>query len=109
MVLAEFIPAKQKIYHAVGNHELYNFSWDRLREKLNNAERGWKVSDPGEEGTCQGFYFSFRPVEGWTFIMLNPYEIAVEGHKKSSPNYRRAHELLTEYNPNYGKPGDFLK
>ena len=64
------------MYHAIGNHELYNFDWKGLRSRLNVEQRKWRVApDVTErEPECS---FAVRPVEGWTFIMLNSVSVAV--------------------------------
>eukprot|EP00656_Telonema_subtile_P045607 TRINITY_DN51863_c0_g1_i1.p1 TRINITY_DN51863_c0_g1~~TRINITY_DN51863_c0_g1_i1.p1 ORF type:complete len:323 (+),score=72.66 TRINITY_DN51863_c0_g1_i1:84-1052(+) len=80
------------MYHAVGNHELYNFDWEGLSARLNIPGRH-KVSEDGE------FYFSFSPHPGWTFIMLNPYKVSLM-QPKDNAGYEEAEALMLERNPN---------
>jgi len=86
-------------FHAIGNHELYNFNWERLTTLLNKPGRH-KVSEEGK------FYFSFKPHPMWKIIMLNPYEVSVMQHEDSE-GYKEAANLLNQHNPNdvLGKQG----
>ncbi len=83
------------VYHAIGNHELYNYDWAGLRERLNVPSRGWRVSADDDDHCC----FAARPVEGWTILTLNAYEVSIL-QERSLPGYRAAAALLREYNPN---------
>jgi len=87
-------------YHAVGNHELYNFSWERLSELLNGTHHGAEhhISDLEQDQ----FYFSWQPAKGWRIIMLNCYEISVI-RPRSPENFTQAETFLRTYNPNYLK------
>jgi manganese-dependent ADP-ribose/CDP-alcohol diphosphatase len=82
-VACELGRCKAPIYHAVGNHELYNFDWDALRERLFPA---------GD------FYFSWRPARGWTCVMLNAYSVSLE-QDSSLPGYAAAERLIEAHNP----------
>ena len=77
--------------HAVGNHELYNFSWEEMRALYND-----------EQNTIakEHFYFSFQPIEGWTCIMLNPYEISIM-QPEDSRGYKEAYKILKDRNKNF--------
>jgi len=77
-----------------GNHELYNFDWNDLRTRLTDPSRGWQAS--GEDGRL---YFTARPADGWTVIVLNSYEVSLM-QDKQNPGYKEAVRLLREYNPN---------
>ena len=88
------------IYHAVGNHELYNFDWADLLVRLHRPALGWYAAEipprsvgdvdgmdgagAGAGGGIEGaesearFYFSWRPRAGWTFIMLNSYHVSLD-------------------------------
>eukprot|EP00658_Telonema_sp_P-2_P035713 TRINITY_DN25930_c0_g1_i2.p1 TRINITY_DN25930_c0_g1~~TRINITY_DN25930_c0_g1_i2.p1 ORF type:complete len:210 (+),score=35.61 TRINITY_DN25930_c0_g1_i2:181-810(+) len=69
-VLSELDHCHAPMYHAIGNHELYNFSWEGLSARLNVGDKH-VVSRDGE------FYWSWSPHPGWTFIMLNSYKVSV--------------------------------
>ena len=94
-------------YHAVGNHELYNFSWARLAQVLNGTHQGAthhisrSTRDAGD--SRDRFYFSWRPHPGWRMIMLNCYELSVI-RPHSDEVLAEAEALLRAHNPNYGKP-----
>jgi len=83
--------SKSPMYHAVGNHELYNFDWTGLRRVLNI---------PGKSTVAEEhFYFSFSPMPGWIFLMLNPYEVSLM-QERSTEGYREAERLMRKHNPN---------
>ena len=91
-VMHELNQCEMPLYHAIGNHELYNFDWAELSEKL-NVDGRHTVSREGR------FYFSFRPHPGWTVIMLNPYEVSIM-QATESDGYKSAAEVLKKHNPN---------
>ena len=101
-MLEIFDDAKAPVYHAIGNHELYNFNWGELRNNLNGST---KWGNP-QIVTNETFYHSFSPCEGWRCIVLNPYDISLM-QDKNSPGYRAAEELLLANNPNYTTEGKF--
>ena len=94
-------------FHAVGNHELYNFSWEKLADVLNGSQQGsqHRISIPSSQVSTedQRFYFSWRPHPNWRMIMLNCYEMSVI-RPLSENNHAEAEALLRSHNPNYGKP-----
>jgi manganese-dependent ADP-ribose/CDP-alcohol diphosphatase len=96
-VTDELVRCKAPVYHAVGNHELYNFDWVGLRERLQQPERGWRICDQRHPHDAP-FHFSWRLEEGWTFVMLNCYAVSVE-QEKGSPGYEEAVETLRRHNP----------
>ena len=77
------------VYHCIGNHDLYNFDRPTLARHLRTA-RG-----PGGTG-----YYCFRPVPGWTVLVLDPYEEAIIGNSPDSVGYAAALEALQRHNPN---------
>lgn len=92
-VFTELDKCTVPMYHAIGNHELYNFNWTSLHKLLNVPGKHMASQDNGE------FYFSFSPHPGWTFIMLNGYKISTM-QPTSSAEYCEAAELLRQHNPN---------
>ena len=89
------------VYHVIGNHELYNFTWEELNERLN-----------GVRGQCQhhllrpNTYGSFSPQEGWRVIILNSYELnVIKPRDEQTRIFTEA--LLSRMNPNYGRPSPF--
>ena len=91
-------------YHAIGNHELYNFTWSRLSEALNSEHLGasHRVSDPER----QRFYFSWQPAAHWRAIMLCCYEENVI-RPRTPQQGARADSILRTHNPNYGQAGAY--
>ena len=88
-------------YHAIGNHELYNFSWVRWAKLLNGVHKGatHRISDQQHDR----FYFSWCPIPGWRMIMLNCYALSVI-RPRSDEAHAEAARLLQTYNPNYNRP-----
>jgi len=89
------------VYHAVGNHELYNFTWEGLRARFNQRRGVCKHQIATDE-----FYFSFSPSPGWRVVFLNSYEENVIC-PTSEESFARVDQLLREMNPNYGKQAPF--
>ena len=97
-VTAELAGCKAPIFHAVGNHELYNFDWAGLRERLNIPSRGWRIAPPDEAADAAFGGFSWRPAEGWTFMMLNAYAVSIE-QPAGLPGHAAAATILQQHNP----------
>ena len=87
-------------YHSIGNHELYNFNWDQLKQKLN-------VESKHQISVQDKFYFAIIPIDGWKVIQLNPYEhTLMQDH--DLPGYKAARDLLKKENINFaGFIGEF--
>ena len=86
------------VYHTIGNHELYNFTWEELSERLNCVRGACHHHLVGAHA-----YGAISPQEGWRAIILNSYELNVI--KPRDDETRRFTEaLLRRMNPNYGKP-----
>ena len=90
------------LYHTIGNHELYNFSWSELRQLLNHPlKEDEKVGGCTQKIADQYFYYHFSPYPGWKVFMLNSYENNVI--KPSTDDIKSyTEELLTKKNPNFG-------
>ena len=84
--------ARVPFFHAIGNHELYNFDGAGLRAGPLNAA-------PHTVAVEGKHYFSFAPAPGWTFVMLHPYEIS-SMQPRDSAGYRAAAALFAKHNPN---------
>ncbi|MAA80339.1 MAG: hypothetical protein CL916_13880 [Deltaproteobacteria bacterium] len=95
LVMNELRKSGIQTFHAVGNHELYNFSWEEMRN-LYNDEQNTIAKDH--------FYFSFQPIQGWTCIMLNPYEVSIM-QKEDSWGYKEAYNILKDKNKNFATQG----
>ena len=83
------------LHHVWGNHEMYNFSRkELLKSKL--GETPASVSKP----STNGHYYSFSPVPGFRFILLDTYEMSLLGYEASDQMYKCANDLLRKNNPN---------
>ena len=79
------------VYHALGNHELYNFSRSELSQWFGQPE----------------FYYEFSPVPGFRFIVLNSYEKSVIW--KNEPQITEdCYDFLSKHNPNPIRSGILL-
>lgn len=95
------------IFHAVGNHELYNFSRAEIallfreslinRGKLNPDQVHLQLDfhDLSDETLL---YYKFQPQKGIKVIALDCFDISVIGHSTDSPNYKEAAEILYKNN-----------
>ena len=94
-VLDAFQEFTGNLHHVWGNHEMYNFS----RKELQNSELG---ETPGAitKPSKRGHYYSFSPVPGFRFILLDTYEMSLLGYEDSDQMYKCANDLLRKNNPN---------
>lgn len=60
LVLREWSALRVPVHHLVGNHELYNFNRAECQELIPNITP---------------WYRSFKPVDGWRVVVLDPYEL----------------------------------
>lgn len=95
-------------HHAIGNHELYNFTREELRETLlrRHHRRRCRTHVDGSD------FYSFSAggndaASALRFVVLDPYEItSIErddlrgGLGSKGTGYRRALEILKDHNPN---------
>lgn len=99
-VLKAFGSSPAGVHHVWGNHEFYNFSRSRLlQSKLNSTphtERSLGESGPGG----QVYAYRFSPYPGFTFVVLDAYDVSLLGREESSQQYRDAFTLLKRYNNN---------
>lgn len=95
-VLKELGSGSADVHHVWGNHEFYNFSRDwLLSSKLNSTPQG---SQKGAGSQVYAYHFS--PYPGFTFIVLDAYDVAVLGREESSQGCQEALRLLRHYNKN---------
>ncbi len=75
------LPKHIPILHLIGNHELYQFTRDELRNGV--AKTGFHCIPPSiisnAVDNCNSFYYSFlMSVDSpWRVVVLDPYEISV--------------------------------
>uniref|UniRef100_H2MD59 ADP-ribose/CDP-alcohol diphosphatase, manganese dependent n=1 Tax=Oryzias latipes TaxID=8090 RepID=H2MD59_ORYLA len=88
------------VHHVWGNHEFYNFSRSALlRSPLNS--RLHADSGAGAAPVRPDIYaYRFTPVPGFTFVVLDAYDVSLLGREESSEEYRSAMELIRKYNQN---------
>ncbi|CAJ1345790.1 unnamed protein product [Effrenium voratum] len=83
-VLDAWRGAPAKVFHLVGNHELYNFNRQELRRLIPNI---WP------------WYQSFQPVPGWRVVILDAYEINMI-EKDGAQSIDEGIAYLSQHNPN---------
>jgi len=83
-VMAEFERCPAPVAHAMGNHELYNFSREEL--KLHFGEP----------------YYSFKPEGsvGWRIVLLDSYDLNCIDTVESDDTTEEAYDYLAKHNPN---------
>lgn len=89
-------------YHAIGNHELYNFSLDELDAKLGTRrESAFERETSAAAATlAPKEFYDWCPHEGWRFVMLHPFEQNIIEKPRKGPRYEAAIERLRQNNPN---------
>lgn len=94
-VLREFsVPAE--VHHVWGNHEFYNFSRSALlRSRLNSSALHRDRDLSGDV-----YAYSFSPAPGFTFVVLDAYDVSLLGREPSSEQYGQAMDLIKLYNNN---------
>lgn len=99
-VLREFGSSPVEVHHVWGNHEFYNFSRSALlRSKLNSTPHN--DSSPGGAQAGSDIYtYHFSPFPGFTFVVLDAYDVSLLGREKSSEQYSDAMNLIKQYNNN---------
>uniref|UniRef100_A0A5F8H1I0 Manganese-dependent ADP-ribose/CDP-alcohol diphosphatase n=1 Tax=Monodelphis domestica TaxID=13616 RepID=A0A5F8H1I0_MONDO len=101
-VIKEFKKLRPPIHHTWGNHELYNFSRDYLRNsKLNTKFLGDQIAHCPETIPSENYYaYHFVPFPKFRFVLLDAYDLSVLGMDESSPKYQESMKMLKEKNPN---------
>lgn len=95
-VLKELGSGSAAVHHVWGNHEFYNFSREwLLSSKLNSAPQG---SQKAAGSQVNAYHFS--PYPGFTFVVLDAYDVALLGREEASQGYQEARTLLRHYNKN---------
>ncbi|XP_045925784.1 manganese-dependent ADP-ribose/CDP-alcohol diphosphatase [Micropterus dolomieu] len=99
-VLREFSCSSVEVHHVWGNHELYNFSRSSLlRSKLNSTPH----CDSTVSGAQAGgdiYSYRFSPFPGFTFVILDAYDVSLLGREESSDEYCHAMDLIKQFNNN---------
>lgn len=79
--------------HAIGNHELYNFSQSELEDIL-----GAEVKEGCPE-TPSALYYSLSPQPGWRIVMLNGFEQST-ALPAGSKGFLEAEAIIHAHHPN---------
>lgn len=99
-VLREFGSCPAEVHHVWGNHEFYNFSRSALlRSQLNSAAPAGRSLNAAPGGSDM-YAYHFSPVPGFTFVVLDAYDVSLLGRDKSSEQYVHAMNLIRRYNKN---------
>lgn len=101
----------QPMYHCIGNHEKYNFSWESLALAFDSYQKETPTHQAQHLNTHAPFYSDFLIHPGWRGIILNPYQVSLLQDKKSQ-GYQDAVKYLHLNNPtvlNPNKKVDYFK
>ncbi|XP_063817008.1 manganese-dependent ADP-ribose/CDP-alcohol diphosphatase-like [Pseudophryne corroboree] len=97
-VLKEIENAKMPFHHIWGNHELYNFNRDYLKDtKLNTTwmqDKQHNVSHEGNPDTCDYYAYHFSPHTKFRFILIDTYDLSVHGRSVDSPSHQKSEDFL---------------
>lgn len=81
----------------VGNHELYNFTRDELRDGVHapGASLPFRCANRAGE-----FYYSFQPAPGWRVLIVDSYDVSIYAKGREQGLDVEALELLCRHNAN---------
>lgn len=100
VVLKEFDSSPAEVHHVWGNHEFYNFSRTSLLSSRLNSTLDTERRLCGAQSGAGIYAYSFSPHPGFTFVVLDAYDLSVLGRDESSEQYKEAMLMLREYNKN---------
>nr|XP_061823006.1 manganese-dependent ADP-ribose/CDP-alcohol diphosphatase-like [Nerophis lumbriciformis] len=99
-VLEEFSLGSMEVHHVWGNHELYNFSRSELLcSRLNSSVLANGRCDGRRAGEDINAY-SFTPFPGFTFVVLDAFDVSLLGVEEDGLRYHRALSLIKQHNSN---------
>ncbi|XP_040922610.1 manganese-dependent ADP-ribose/CDP-alcohol diphosphatase [Toxotes jaculatrix] len=99
-VLREFSSSPVEVHHVWGNHEFYNFSRSALLSSKLNSTPHTDRSLRGARAGSDIYAYHFSPFPGFTFVVLDAYDVSLLGREDSSEQYRKAMHLIKQYNSN---------
>ena len=79
--------ARPFVFHLIGNHELYNFTRQQLREGLG--------TNPPPEGTS---YYSFSPHRTLRCVVLDPYDLNTIDNREHDDAHTEGYKYLEQFN-----------
>lgn len=97
--VAQSVDCNQTWIYTYGNHDFYNFTRNELYDLIPSFIR----RDNGEKLNPSKLYYSWSPVNGIKFIILDPYDISTIG-ASSSYYAEYANQLLANKNKNIAIP-----
>ncbi|KAF3704761.1 Manganese-dependent ADP-ribose/CDP-alcohol diphosphatase [Channa argus] len=95
-VLREFGSSPVEVHHVWGNHEFYNFS----RSALLHSQLNSSVLHAGAQARSGINAYHFSPSPGFTFVVLDGYDVSLLGRDESSEQYSSAMNIIKQYNNN---------
>ncbi|XP_034564117.1 manganese-dependent ADP-ribose/CDP-alcohol diphosphatase [Notolabrus celidotus] len=99
-VLTEFSSGPAEVHHVWGNHEFYNFSRSALlRSRLNSTLHSDGILNAAPADS-EIYAYSFSPVPGFIFVVLDGYDVGLLGREESSQQYKDSLSLIRQHNPN---------
>ncbi|XP_054457520.1 manganese-dependent ADP-ribose/CDP-alcohol diphosphatase isoform X2 [Anoplopoma fimbria] len=99
-VLREFSSSPVEVHHVWGNHEFYNFSRSALLcSKLNSTLHTERCLSEAPSAN-ELYAYQFSPFPGFTFVVLDAYDVSLLGREKSSEQYSDAMGVIRRYNNN---------
>ncbi|MEQ2194924.1 hypothetical protein XENOCAPTIV_004773 [Xenoophorus captivus] len=99
-VLREFGSCPAKVHHVWGNHEFYNFSRSELMRSPLDSSLYADWGPRGVPGEDDIYAYQFSPFPGFTFVVLDAYDVSLLGRQQSNKQYNNAMNLIRLYNKN---------
>ncbi|XP_053269387.1 manganese-dependent ADP-ribose/CDP-alcohol diphosphatase [Pleuronectes platessa] len=105
-VLREFGSGPVEVHHVWGNHEFYNFSRRALlSSRLNTTPPDTDTEEPAgslsaDRAAPDIYAYRFSPFPGFTFVVLDAYDVSLLGREESSEEYRGARDVIRQHNNN---------
>ncbi|XP_077183711.1 manganese-dependent ADP-ribose/CDP-alcohol diphosphatase isoform X2 [Paroedura picta] len=108
-VMKTFKKLKAPVHHIWGNHELYNFSRNYLRQSVLNSKylqdqtllsNSTRDQSTTEDASAEFYAYHFCPKATFRFILLDTYDLSILGRDVSTKKYQDSLLLLRKNNPN---------
>ncbi|KAF7661546.1 hypothetical protein LDENG_00259600 [Lucifuga dentata] len=99
-VLSMFDSTPVEVHHVWGNHEFYNFSRSSLFHSRLNSTPEARQSENRAQAGADIYAYHFSPVPGFTFVVLDAYDVSLLGIEESSGEYIKALKWIKKYNSN---------
>ncbi|XP_070845999.1 manganese-dependent ADP-ribose/CDP-alcohol diphosphatase [Chaetodon trifascialis] len=99
-VLRELSSGAAEVHHVWGNHEFYNFSRSALLRSRLNSSLHTDGSPSRARAGSDIYAYHFSPFPGFTFVVLDAYDVSLLGREETSEQYSEAMNLIKQYNNN---------